>query len=225
MSGFSNTNVGVSGTTAGTSFNVAGVYGEATGSSGTVVGVHGKATNDPLGTGVAGLGNAVGGYFQAGGKGVHGVSTSDSGFGGVFSNTAGGMVLKAEGNVVQDRGSGGFVKAMALIDPHQPAGSNPAGSNIVHCYNSQATGSAVSTPPCGFSYTEVVLGGYNIDFGFKVDDRFISVIPFEDGGTIGANITYFPSANFVQMATFYPTEVWFDKYAQPTRAKFFIMVY
>jgi len=63
--GGSTSGYGISGSTGSTGFNVAGVIGEATASSGQVVGVYGKALGSPVGTGVAGFGSAVGGYFQA----------------------------------------------------------------------------------------------------------------------------------------------------------------
>src|ERR1041384_1982447 len=217
VSGSSSSNYGVSGTTASTGFNVAGVYGEATANSGTVVGVYGKATNDPNGTGMAGFGNAVGGYFQASGDGLVGVSTSGDGFGGAFRNSGGGMAIKAEGNVMQDRGAGGFVKAMAYVDPFAPGGIQ-----ITRCYNSQATGTAVSTAPCGFTITHSSLGFQYVDFGFDVRDRFILITPVYSGGgptiaelgTIG-----FPVAGNVEVATYYLSS------GDPTDVKFFIFVY
>src|SRR5262245_11930675 len=219
VSGFSNTNAGVSGTTAGTSFNVAGVYGEATGNLGTVVGVYGKATNDPLGRGVTGFGNAVGGYCQAGGKGVHGGSTDSGGFGGLFSNTAGGIVLKAEGNVVQDRASGGWVKAMALIDPFAPGGIQ-----IARCYNSQATGAAVYTPPCGISIMHFDAGANTIDFGFNLTDRFISATAYYSGQIVVNLTNPFPqNSNQIAVLTGYSDQRFIAD--GHTDARFYIFVY
>ena len=62
---------------------------------------------------------------------------------------------------------------------------------IANCYNSQATGSAMSTPPCGFTVNNFnATGTYLIDFGFKVSDRFYSVTPdwtgFDTDGNRGA---------------------------------------
>ncbi|HZS09379.1 MAG TPA: hypothetical protein VFD58_31390 [Blastocatellia bacterium] len=199
VSGQSTTGTGVTGTTDATSFNAAGVLGEATAGSGTVVGVFGKATNDPNGTGVAGVGGATGGYFQAA--------------------SSGGRAISLVGNAVQDRGSGGVVKAMAYIDPFAPAGQQ-----IVRCYNSQATGSNVSTPPCGFGIGfSATPGNYGINFGFKVDDRFISITPFITGGRIVANVLNFQGGgNEVVVVMGYSD----DRHAAgDTHAKFYIIVY
>jgi hypothetical protein len=64
------------------------------------------------------------------------------------------------------------IKAMVYVDPTLT-------NKIVHCYNSQLTGSAATTPPCGFQYSEgEKIGEYFIDFPFQVSDRFVSITPF-----------------------------------------------
>ncbi len=78
--------------------------------------------------------------------------------------------LGVKGNVSQARTGGGVAKAMAYVDPFVSGGIA-----ITRCYNSQASGAAVSTPPCGFSITHVGLGSNVLDFGFEVDDRFASL--------------------------------------------------
>jgi hypothetical protein len=147
-----------------------GVYGVAAGSTGQ--GVHGESfatgasngfgpdgvdgiTHSNAGSGVAGLNDAPGG------TGVYGVSTN------------GGFGFVTPSNVQQDRGAGGWVKAMVFVDPFT---SN--GTAITRCYNSQASGATVSTPPCGFSITHEQQGEDLIDFGFQVNDRFVSASPF-----------------------------------------------
>jgi len=77
--------------------------------------------------------------------------------------------LDVRGDAVQSRGAGGFAKAMIFVKQD---------GTIDRCYNSQATGSAVSTPPCGFTISHDQSGRYIIDFGFKVSDRFYSVTPY-----------------------------------------------
>jgi hypothetical protein len=96
--------------------------------------------------------------------------------------------LHLEGNAAQSRDKGGFVKAMAYIDPFLPADQY-----VVRCYNSQTNGNAMSTAPCGIKVTRTQNGIYVIDFGFKVDDRFISVTPqaslFSGNEIVTGNIT------------------------------------
>jgi len=77
--------------------------------------------------------------------------------------------LDIVGNATQDLGSNGLVKAMALI---------AANNTVVRCYNSTATGTAVTAPPCGFNAVFEPDGpgtGFVVDFGFNVNNRFISV--------------------------------------------------
>jgi len=82
----------------------------------------------------------------------------DSGFG-----------IAADNNAWQARGAGGWVKAMAYVDPWASGGIA-----VTACYNSQLTGSAGSTPPCGFVPTHLTEGWNIIDFGFQVNDRFMT---------------------------------------------------
>ena len=83
----------------------------------------------------------------------------DSGFG-----------IAADNNAWQARGAGGWVKAMAYVDPFVPGGIA-----ITSCYNSQATGAAVTTPPCGITLLDHAQGANLVDFGFQVSDRFIQL--------------------------------------------------
>jgi len=75
-----------------------------------------------------------------------------------------------DSNAAQARTAGGWAKAMAYVDPFVSGGIA-----ITRCYNSQLTGAAVSTPPCGINIVHVGLGSNVLDFGFEVDDRFASL--------------------------------------------------
>jgi len=119
-------------------------------------GVHGM-THTTNGAGVSG------GNDAAGGIGVYGYATNNGCFG-------------TNSNVQQSRNMGGWVKAMAYVDPFAAGGIA-----ITRCYNSQATGSAVSTPPCGMQIVSHTTGQAILDFGFQVSDRFISVTAFQSG--------------------------------------------
>ncbi|MBE0544787.1 MAG: hypothetical protein IH623_25905 [Verrucomicrobia bacterium] len=100
---------------------------------------------------------------------VYGNATGTGGIG-VYGRSTSGTAVFAEGNAVQVRDKGGFVKAMAYIDPFLPANQY-----VVRCYNSQQAGSAVSTAPCGITVTRSSEGHYRINFGFNVEDRFVSL--------------------------------------------------
>jgi hypothetical protein len=69
------------------------------------------------------------------------------------------------GNISQPPATNGLVKAMLLV--------NPDGS-FDHCYNSQLTGSAATTVPCGIGSSHTYRGIYDLTFPFQVNSRFFS---------------------------------------------------
>lgn len=71
--------------------------------------------------------------------------------------------LDISGNVVQDRDRGGIIKAAIYV-----AGNG----TLVRCYNGIV---GASSGNCGFSVTRAGAGFYQINFGFQISDRFISV--------------------------------------------------
>jgi hypothetical protein len=161
-------------------FNPVGVYANATGanstgvigkgrvtggsfeSSATVgVGVYGVA-NGTNSTGVVGKGKVTGGYFEATEAGGNALVVQAPGGGGS------GYAIKAAGNVSQSPLTYGFMKAAAYVT------NNNGTPQITRCFNSQATGAAVTAPPCGFSVTRS-LSDYAINFGFNVGADFFSV--------------------------------------------------
>jgi hypothetical protein len=162
--------LGTSGTAAGVygqSFFSYGVYGKAGGNDA----VHGDTTSFFY-SGVAGTnangGPGVSGSSANGGPGVSG--TSDSGPG-VLGSSASGYAFSSSGHATQAPAMGGWVKAMVLVDPN----SQPP---IVLCFNSQLPASEASTPPCGVTYSRTIgPGGYILDFGFPVGQRFYSLTP------------------------------------------------
>ena len=109
--------------------------------------------------------------------------------------------LHVAGNAAQDRDRGGMIKAMIYVD------GNVFPASIVRCYNG-VTGA--STGNCGFTATRTSAGFYDINFGFRVSDRFVSITLQNDppplvGGprNVGANFR-FPSNNtIVNVNTFY----------------------
>jgi hypothetical protein len=71
--------------------------------------------------------------------------------------------LHVAGNAVQDRDKGGMVKAMLSVSSN---------GTLERCYNGI---SGVSTGNCGFTVNRFTGGSYEVNFGFQVSDRFISV--------------------------------------------------
>lgn len=160
--------VGVKGTsTAGTGVSAASSTGTA---------IHASVTNpDDDASSVAleavnegQYGYGVRGVHQGSGYGVYGNSPSGAGVGGESANGIGvygkgPTAMKADGNAVQSLGSGGWVKAMVVV--------NEDGS-IARCFNSQATGALRNSGGCGFETSTNGTGQRIVDFGFDVSQRF-----------------------------------------------------
>lgn len=171
---------GVSSTMTGAGNSIAAIEGSATatGAAGFTFGVIGQSASDK-GRGVFGL--APG----AAGVGVIGETTGSSGIGVVGKTLNGqGWAFAATGNASQDRGSGGWAKALVSVN-----GASPP-YKILHCFNSTLPGSIATTPPCGFNLIEAQYAKFQINFGFEVDDRFwsASAEPYYTGGDNGAII-------------------------------------
>ena len=113
-------------------------------------------TSDPSGAGVKGT-NAGG----TGGIGVYG--TGDIGVFGTGTSYG----FQTDSNAQQARTAGGWVKAMVYFDGQD-------GGGLARCYNSTLAGAAATTPPCGFTVT-ATSAGFEINFGFEVDDRFLAL--------------------------------------------------
>jgi len=143
----------------GTSTNGAGVWGN----SGAFDGIHGHSNGGP------GQGSGVAGFDDANGAGVAGFSAGGDG---VYGHSNSGYGMHTDGSVQQARFQGGWVKAMVYAVP-----VNLGGHGIVRCFNSQLPAGLASTPPCGFVYGEPTPGLVTIDFGFQINDRFLSATP------------------------------------------------
>jgi len=171
-----------------------GVYGRTSDSSGFGVEGYDSASSGNA-TGVLGLTFAPSGYGVLGSNaattgeptGVYGTTPNCSGCGfgvygsggiaGVVGTSNTGYAMIAQGNVEQCQSCGGWVKGMVYVNGQK------APYNIVRCFNSTLPGSAATTPPCGFTLTEVERSGeWIVDFGFGVTNRFWSA-------TLGAPIT------------------------------------
>ena len=193
--GISSSGAGV----AGRSTSNSGVYGETAVSSLTAGGVYGKGT----GSGSIGV---IGESNTANAVGVFGVSTSSAGVAVYARNNFGGRAVFAEGNVAQALNSNGLVKAMLYVN---------GDGTIVRCYNGITNS---STGNCGFSVLKRTFsnGLYDINFGFQVNNRFLSVtaqLTFRasSGVFVGTGYEFFqdPNNNQVEVTTFI-TNVEFD---------------
>ena len=147
--------------------------------------------DDSIGAAVHGTSAVSGGGFTVGGIGVLGETQTADGVGVYGRNLFGGFAMYAEGNTSQLRNKGGWVKALLKV-------SDVGGTE--RCYNG-ITGSAGGT--CGFSVSlGPNIGQYDINFGFKADDRFAVVTMDSSGFTNSATLIYgFGNANTIRVIT------------------------
>jgi hypothetical protein len=202
VDGYTSHGTGVNGVSGGDTLNTAGVYGRA--GNGTTfggiagvwgeadqhVGVFGSSTaysgvlgESQNGYGVQAISNGADGVngtsHTINGSGVAGINDAAGGIGVYGHSSNGGFGVYTDSNAAQSRGMGGWAKAMVFVDPFT---SN--GTAITRCYNSQASGATVWTPPCGIGIVHDGQGEDTLDFGFQVSDRYISTASFS--GSIGA---------------------------------------
>jgi hypothetical protein len=141
-----------------------GVFGTSTTSQGA--GVAGRNDNTSSGYGVLGTNNnaspAVAGFnFNS----TNGVGILGAGAWGFYTDNS----------VHQGLNGGGWVKAMIVYD-------DVIQGKMLRCFNSTLAGAAATTVPCGFSTNFFATGVYGVDFGFEVDNRFLSANAFGHGG-------------------------------------------
>ena len=99
--------------------------------------------------------------------------------------------LDLNGNARQTRANGGLAKAMIFISDT---------GTILRGFNSYLDGAAATTLPCGFTSSLGYYGetggvpvtvtdhwSYTIDFGFRVDDRFVAITPSPAGLLYGVD--------------------------------------
>ncbi len=166
---------------------------------------------------------------SAGADGVHGVAHGPaSGVAGINDDPNGvgvwgqapGWSFYSTGNVHQDRGGSGWVKAMIFY-----SGFN--GGRIVTCFNSTLQGPAATTPPCGFSAAKGSTGDYLIDFGFEVDDRFFSLTQLfrTVPGIVCTSFTGGDCYNIFSLTPNMAQVVFSDLQGNLSDNKFFLVVY
>jgi hypothetical protein len=129
--------------------------------------IHGESARGNAVEGISGRDIASGVYGQndSTGDGVAGRSANGTG---VLGDSQNGWAVQAAGNATQSRAQGGFVKAMAFVN----TGSDHP---IQRCFNSQVPPGQATSGNCGIGLSRSPLGDYDIDFGFDVRDRVVSV--------------------------------------------------
>lgn len=149
------------------------------------------ATGNTPGLHVTSQRNAILGYStSAGYAAIYGENNTSGSFGlygkaatngtAVYGDNTNGYAMYANGHAAQTMTSGGWVKAMVYVDP-----GLPTGQQIVKCFNSQLSGAASTTPPCGITAFGALLGLWYVDFGFNVDNRFALATLSWDGVLAG----------------------------------------
>jgi hypothetical protein len=175
-----NTSTGRAITAVGTSGGY-GVYASGGQQSTNTAAIHGESTGGNAVEGISGKNTASGVYGEndSTGLGVAGRSTNGTG---VLGESSSGWAFNASGNTTQTRNANGFVKAMAFVDP-----VNSSSDPIRQCFNSQLQASQATSDDCGFTYSETSAGRANVNFGFRVLDRFISATPTASIVSVGVN--------------------------------------
>jgi hypothetical protein len=115
----------------------------------------------------------------------------------VFGNTAGAanydLQISDTGNLLQPLTRNGVVKAIAFVRVVREClggGCTTLTPSIVNCFNSVTNS---TTGNCGFTLPAVFSDGVDIDFGFPVNSRFISLTAGVGGGT--ASVKTFVGTN------------------------------
>lgn len=140
-----------------------------------------------------------------------------------------GYGVLVDNNVSQARAMGGWVKAMAYVDPYAPGGTA-----VTRCFNSQIVDYLSSQAPCGITIIHEALGTDLLDFGFQVTDRFVMItvanIP-GNGNTVGAQTCDYRTCPFVTTAnqigtqTFYTPGQLGGNYPNWTDTPFYIFIF
>jgi hypothetical protein len=172
----------------GKSTSGSGVYGESSVASLAAAAVFGKGlSSGSIGViGESNINDAVG---------VYGATTSATGWGVFARNWAGGTAIYSWGNAAQSRDKGGFVKAMIYVN---------GDASIARCYNGITNS---STGNCGFSVFTTIQSSqtvYLVNFGFQVNDRFLSLAQ-RDAFPHSINVSstfYYVDANTVRVKVF-----------------------
>ena len=135
---------------------------------------------------------------------------SFSSFGTTSSPAEYAMTLTDTGNIAQPRDKSGLVKAMLYVN---------ANATIARCYNGITNS---STGTCGFTTSYNGLD-YAINFGFQVNDRFISITPQSASSVNIGTSFFFPASPQQILIRTFITDV--DQSTAYTPNPFMIVVY
>ena len=158
-----------------------------------------------LNTGAASAQGANKLNFRNDSAGLDVLTLTASGSVGIGTNSPTGT-LDVQGNVTQAPTAGGLVKAAFYFSPFN-------GGGFDQCYNSTLSGSASTTPPCGFTFQIEGTGDYIINLGFQIDNRVLSATVTSWGETVGActeafssncNDPAFLTPDNVELTVYYP---------------------
>jgi hypothetical protein len=119
-------------------------------------------------------GPASGVYGQDNNANSYGVAGHSNNGTAVVGDSSNGWAIQALGNGTQSRVGGGFAKAMAIVDPLGHP-SDP----VQQCFNSQRPPGQATSGNCGITPTNPTEGIWDLDFGFRVDDRFVAATPIQ----------------------------------------------
>lgn len=170
--------------------NATVLYSGAASTTGPTYAIEGEQySSDPGAIGVLG-------FSRNGGIGVWGRNDATGGIGVQGTAPNGGVGFYTPNPVRQDRTAGGWVKAMVTVS------GKFAPYKITSCFNSFLSGAGATTPPCGFNLTELQFGRLVVDFGFRVDDRFVASSLITDSwDEVLATLQLSPSGNDIVTST------------------------
>lgn len=132
--------------------------------------IHGESTAGNAIEGFTTGGPASGVYGQDNNANSYGVAGHSNNGVAVAGDSSSGWAMQALGNATQSRAGGGFVKAMAFVDPF----ASTTSEKIKQCFNSQRPIGTATSGDCGITYSSSLTGRYTLGFGFQVNDRFVS---------------------------------------------------
>jgi hypothetical protein len=130
--------------------------------------IHGESGSGNAIEGITSGNPASGVYGQDNGAQSYGVAGHSNNGVAVVGDSSSGWAMQALGNATQNRGRGGFVKAMAYVNPN-----STVNDFIERCFNSQLPPGQATSGDCGFTLARTGPGATHIDFGFQVSDRFL----------------------------------------------------
>ena len=133
--------------------------------------IHGESTAGNAIEGFTTGGPASGVYGQDNNANSYGVAGHSNNGVAVAGDSSSGWAMQALGNATQSRAGGGFVKAMAFVDPF----ASTTSEKIKQSFNSRASYRDRDERRLrDHLQQDSLTGRYTLGFGFQVNDRFVS---------------------------------------------------